>query len=930
MRTARELIVAALALLAFFIAFFSPAIFGRLMASGDAILETIPALFASHHLWEPRMLLGYPLYADASAQYWYPLAWIVRALPYAFNAYIVAPFVLAAFGMTGFVRSLTGSTRAGVVAGLTFALGGFMISHAGHPMIVHPAAWSTFVLWGLESLRRRPGAAALVGVAVSLGLCGLAGQPQVFVFTFTLAVAYTIASAFGESGALRKRYIGYALVGLTLGIAFATPQLLPAAAFASQSIRYPLGFGDFTTLEIPPDQLVLRLLFPYALGGSPISWYPFAGASLGQFTEQSIAAGSIASTLALLAIARWRDDRRVLFWFGVTIVAMLLAIGDATPLAAIIYQLPVYSLVRIPGRHAFELTLAVAVLTGYGAAALLRGSVRPVAVLRAFALVAIAGGLAYVLSITGHPAIFAQIRMLYGVSLTRAASPWTNGAFGIPIATGILGLFLLLAAARFARNRLAFFCTIGAVVLDLGCFGWSGYWRWETTTWSALAPPAWVSRLQSLSQARQTRIDWLPGTSAPPLTPNLNLVYAIPLTGGYTPLRPRRLDALLGITEYGATTALPNDGDAALDIAGVGFAVTPAVHDIVTAARPFATEDLHRFVGAVGETPYSRAAFALPAPFAADRIVLVSDMGDSVAIPDNTPVAELEITDVAGRRRRIPILAGRDTSEVAYDRADVRPLIRHRRAHVFSNESAANHYLASYPLATHAPIARVDLRWIYPDQARGGITIEKLSLVNDSRGSAVAFDSLGPFYAQPHRWRPLFLDASVAAFKNLDAYPRAWLAMPVALNAAAAATAIREGRMPNGTPFDARRQATTELKVSGIDELDRRAAVRVVEDRPSRLTLATHCVRPCFVVVRDAFDPQWRVAVDGVASSVIPADLALRGVVVAAGDRTVRFTFVPVALYAGFLLSGIAALCCLSLILAGLARRPAGRTHETA
>jgi hypothetical protein len=375
---------------------------------------------------------------------------------------------------------------------------------------------------------------------------------------------------------------------------------------------------------------------------------------------------------------------------------------------------------------------------------------------------------------------------------------------------------------------------------------------------------------------------------------------------------------LLGITEYGATTALPNDGDAALDIAGVGFAATPAVHDIVTASQPFAAGDMHRFVGAADETPYSRATFGLPAPFAADRILLISDMGDSVAIPDNTTVAELVITDVAGRRRSIPILAGRDTSEVAYDRADVRPLVRHRRAHVFSNESAANHYLASYPLATHTRIARVDVRWIYPDPARGGITIEKLSLVNDARGSAFAFDSLAPFYAQPHRWRPLFLDASVAAFENLNAYPRAWLAAPVALNAAAAATAIREGRMPNGTPFDARRQATTEAEVSGIDDLDPRDAVRVVEDRPSQLTLATHCVRPCFVVVRDAFDPQWRVAVDGIASRVIPADVALRGVVVAAGDRTVRFTFVPVALYAGFLLSGAAALCCLGLLLTAL------------
>ncbi|HEY3675913.1 MAG TPA: hypothetical protein VGK84_07945 [Candidatus Tumulicola sp.] len=915
MKTARELIVAAVALLAFFIAFFSPAIFGGLMASGDAIVETIPALLGSHHLWEPNMLLGYPLYVDASAQYWYPLGWIVRAIPGAFNAYIVAPFVLAAFGTTGFVRLLTGSTRAGVIAGITFSLGGFMISHAGHPMIVHPAAWSTFVLWGLESLRRRPSAPALVAVALSFGLCGLSGQPQVFVFTFTLAIGYTLACAFGQPARPRKRYVVYAIAGIALGIAFAAPQLIPAAAFASQTTRFPLGFGDFTTLQIPPDQLVLRMLFPYALGGSTISWYPFAGASLGQFTEQTIAVGSIASTLALLAIPAWREDRRVLFWFGIAIVAMLLAAGDATPLAGIVYQLPVYNLLRIPGRHAFELTLAAAVLAGYGTAALLRGAVRLVAVVRAFAAVAIVAAIAYALSIAGHPAILSQIQTLYDISLARAASPLSNGAFGVPVATGTIGFLLLLMAARFAKYRLAFVCALAAVVLDLGCFGWSAYWRWQTTNWSALAPPAWVLRLQALSQARQTRIDWLPGISSPPLAPNLNLLYEVSLTGGYTPLRPRRLDVLLGVTDYGATTALPNDGDAALDIAGVGFAAMPAVHDNVTAAKPFADEDLHRFVGATSETPYSQAAFGLPAPFVANRILLVSDMGDSVAIPNDATVAELVVTDATGRRQEIPILAGRDTSEVAYDRTDVRPLVRHRRARVFSSEPGANHYLATYRLGTHAAVARVDVRWLYPDPTRGGMTIEKISLVNDLRGSAFSFGSLAPFYAQPHRWRRLFLDSSIAAFENLDAYPRAWMATPVTLNAAAAAAAIRTGRMPDGTSFDAASEATTDAKISGIGGPDAHDSVRVLEDRPARLALATHCVRSCFVVVRDAFDPQWRVTVDGVWASVVPADLALRGVSVPAGNRTVRFTFVPVPLYAGFMLCGAAALCCFALLL---------------
>ena len=144
-------------------------------------------------------------------------------------------------------------------------------------------------------------------------------------------------------------------------------------------------------------------------------------------------------------------------------------------------------------------------------------------------------------------------------------------------------------------------------------------------------------------------------------------------------------------------------------------------------------------------------------------------MGDSLAIPTNATVAEIVITDANGRRRRIPVLAGRDTSEVAYDRADVRALVRHGRAKIFSREPGANHYRAEFSLAMHAPVVRVDVRWLYPDTSHGGITIEKLSLVNDARKSAYAFSWLAPFYAQPHRWRPLPLDSSIAAFENLDA-----------------------------------------------------------------------------------------------------------------------------------------------------------------
>jgi hypothetical protein len=915
MKTAREFALTALAFLVFFFFYFLPAEFGKLMASGDAVVESIPALLGPHNLWEPAMLLGYPLFADPNQQYWYPLSWVVHAVPHAFNAYAIAPFVLAAFGMAGFVRSLTQTTASGIIAGLIYALSGFMISHAGHLMISHPAAWAPFVLWALESVRRRPGRVPVVAGAIALGLCGVAGQPQIFVFTVTLAIAFVLASAWLTSGTDPWRFVARAFTLVALGVAFAGPELIPSASLAGESTRASLNFSDFTVFEIPPDQLALRILFPYVFGGSPMPWFPFGAGHVGEFTEQTIAVGSIALTLALLATRLLDQDRRVVFWYAVAAVALLLAVGDATPLASIVHEWPVYGLLRIPARHAFEWTFAVAVLAGYGWAAIAQARARTSHVVGAFAVVAVIAGASYAMLVAGHPAVLSQIVAIYGAAASRtAASPLVNGAIGIPLATGLIGVGLLWSAARTVQHPTCIAFVIAAVVLDLGCFGWSAYWRWETTSWDALVGPSWALRLGASARAAQTRINWLPGVFANALSPNLNLLWRVPLTGGYTPLRPRRLDALLGITDYGANSASPDENDAAFDLAGTGFAVAPISRDSLNASHPFASDDIGRFVGAAGESPHASAAFGLPSPFAATRIMVVSDLGDSPAIPDDAVVAELQIVDVSGRRQNVAITAGRDTSEVAYDRTDVRPLVRHRRARVFSGDAWAHHYLAVFPIATHLPVARVSVRWIYPDPTRGGITIEKLSLVDDRRGTATAFNGFAAFYAAPEHWRAIDVDPTVTAFANRQVMPRAWLALPIRLDAASAVTAIHDGRFPDGSRFDLRREATTEETVADVAVPNNGDVARVVEDAPRRMTVATACLRPCFLVVRDAFDPQWRATVDAVTGTIVPADLALRGIAVPAGVHTVTFTFWPISLYLGLGACGAAAILSIVLL----------------
>ena len=894
---------------AFFVAFFAPAEFGKLMASGDGLVESVPAFLGPHNLWEPTMLLGYPLFADPNQQFWYPLAWL-RFLSRTFNAFAVAPFILAASGMAGFVRALTRSTSAGVVAGLVYALGGFMISHAGHLMLSHPAAWAPFVLWALESMRRRTDGVPVVATAVALGLCGLAGQPQVLVFTATLAAAYAAVSAAGSLNGPRA-YLLRTATALGLGFALAGTQLVPAALLARDSTRASLSFDAFTSFQVPADQLALRVVFPYVLGTSTLAWYPFSRIDLGTFTEETIAVGLVALALALLAIRSVDEDRRIAFWYVIAAGALVLAVGGATPVARIVHRLPVYGLFRAPDRHAFEFTFAIAVLAGYGSAALTRGRVRPLHLALATGCVAVLAALAYAQLLAGRPPVLAQIVGAYGADATRVVSPIANGAIGIPLATGFFGFALLWLAVRMSRSRAAAGLIVLAVAIDVGFFGWSAYWNWGAENERDLNAPAWVESLGARARATHTRIAWLPGVLGSGMQPTT--LWNVPVVGGYTPLVPRRTQALLGVTAAGGTAA-PDLDDAGLDLAGVSIVATPAEGDApVTAAQPFAAADLHTFIGPPSESLASRAAFGLRAPIAASRVAMVSELGNAPAIPNDAEVAKLDITDITGHRESHAILAGRDTAEFAYDRADVRSRVRHRRARVFSGDAATHSYVSSFTVATRSPIARLDVRWTYPDPTVGALTIEKLSLVDDLRGTATAYGSFAAFYAAPEHWRPIAVDPAILAFENRRVLPRAWLGSPVASDEIAAVKAIRGGLLPNGARFEARRDLMTDAGRSDMAPTGTGDRVRVLDDNPERQTFTTSCARACFLVVRDAFDPQWRVAIDGQPGTIVPADVALRGVAVPPGSHRVAFAFVPTSLYAGIALMAIAAICLLIL-----------------
>ena len=888
----------------FFFVFFLPAEFGKLMANGDAAFESIPALLGARHLWEPGILLGYPLYADPNQQLWYPLARLA-ASPQLYNAFAVAPFPIAAFGVWGFVRSITRSSICGIVAGFVFALGGFMISHAGHLMISHPAAWAPYVFWSIEVQRRDRSALALVGGSLAIGLCAVSGQPQVLAFTLALAATYAIVSGGSAIGGPRRFAVGILLM-LAIGIGLGCVQLVPEARITTDSTRASIGLADYNVLEIPASQLAMRAVFPYALGVTRLAGYPYSGADLGTFTEDTIAVGVAALFLAVLSLASVGRDRRITYWFGIATLALVLAVGDATPLPTITHALPAYGLLRIPGRHAFEWSFAIAVLAGYGTASLRdgRASLRTIV----SAIVAVIGivGVAYFEFTSGSTSNADFVASALHVPIGSVISPQANGALGIPILTGSLGVLLICIAARF-RSGPAFAPLLAiAIVGDTGTFAYAAYWNWAAISPNSIEPAPFVSRLTKRLEADGSRVAWLPGNLAGALAPNLTTLWNIPTIDGYSPLVPRRAVELLGLTPSGGVV-IPTSRDVNFDIAGASVIALPAVPvAAVSVAAPFGSDAIHLFFSARHNDAVTHADLGLPEPYAATSIAYVSELGESTNVPQNADVASITVIFEDQTQEKHEILAGRDTSEFAFDRADIRPLMKHARATIYQSTGPGNTYLSSTAIAGYKPIERIAIDWHYPTAA---LTLEKISIVDKRTGGAHAFDTLAPMYADRRHWQPLAIDPSIVAFANARALPHAWFAEPRRADSAEALTSIRDGA------FDPRHRVLVEEAIERVSRPAANDRVSLQSIDETEIVETVICARACFVVNRDAFDSDWSADVDGKATRTFVADLDLRGVVVPSGSHRLRFQFFPQSLAVGATTTFVAALLALALVI---------------
>lgn len=942
--------------------YFLPPIYsGRVLCPADGIIQNVPfrVTFAQMirsgylPLWDPYIFSGMPLLAAAQPGVLYPLNWfyLVFSPATATNMMVIATYIVAGLGALLYARRIGSSISGAMMTALVWQFCGATIGQISHINIVQTAAILPWILWSVESFAQSGNFKRGTILAALVAIQFFAGHQQTFVYSFLLTIAYAIAMSFSQAPQ-RKRYL-WSLMFIAIGLLVAAVQILPTFELLRNSPRSTATYEFFSSYSLPK-QFMLALFAPYLMGGGDGRLFraPYVGPPY--YPEMIGYVGVLAIMLAIAALFIKRD-LRAKFWSITFVAALLLAFGRYAPLNfyKLIYFVPLLNLFRVPARHLMEVDFALAVLAGRGLTLLGSSRERSQAMIRV-AEVAIGVLLLTLITVLWlRPSDFHLLREAR-VTLLRAPELF------IPIFFAAISAW---AMWRFARQRRASMAMLfGVLLIDLFVWGQSSGWYVSSPgiTEEYWRVPEVVQALKRVAPNDPSSFRILtmpqvfnpsrPVPSATPTNaslwtqPDVYMLHHLQNAGGYDGFGFDRYQKMVGQMKVWGELTDPDSSlrsnSREIDLFNARFVI--ASRQTTDRAQPELSSDAFaqasvefsgvRFSGEdLGLPPIAtgKSAQFTVAPVEVDRVALLTNLAWSENVPDSTIVARVRIESSDGREFDLPLRAGSDTSEWAYDRPDIRARIRHGRASVATNYDVddpsgryqAHTFLTSLSLPEKVTVTRGEITAVpnvkAPDLA---LSVFRISLIDSTQTKTYSLkrsaihlqDADHPAAEAPvaERWKLVAQTRDTRIFENARALPRAWIASEVrVLNANAILEVIRSGRFSDGSVWDPQRTALVETEVTETPQPGKSiSAVSITRYEPNRIDLAAKVDAPSILVLSENHYPGWRAYVDGRLVETMRVDYNLRGVTLPAGEHAVEFVYRPKSVLIGFALSLLAVL----------------------
>ncbi|HKQ78491.1 MAG TPA: DUF6044 family protein [Blastocatellia bacterium] len=880
-------------------------------------------------LWNPYIFAGMPLLASVFAGALYPPNWLFALFPpgAAMNMVVITTFHVALAGAYRYARSLGINRTGAIISGVAFTFGGYMVMSLGQTSNIATAAWLPWVMLVVEKLYRRVSSRWVTLGAIFITLQFFAGVPQITWYTALVAGAYCLFSVLMRAQHQpRWRFVAAISVMVAGAALLSVVQLLPLRELQQQSGRAELSYEYFAAFPFPPRQ-IFSLIFPYFFGGAYFSPYhiPYWGETGIYVTCGYV--GILIILLGCVAVIGPRAQSIVWFWAGTALLSLILSFGDYLPfgLNHLLHRTPVYNLFRASFRHMFEFTFACAVLAGLGVNCVSQCDRKQLG----RALRISAGILSIVMLTAALLYIFGSQYLLPNASRPALSDSPRNAEVLVPM---FLFAASMIALWRYASRRTKFSSAFLIFVLlgDLVSYGHFLEWRAQTFSVArGLADPPTVENIKSretdlnsfriLSHASQP---FGPNYSALN-SPNISIARGLQSVNGYDMLRMRRSATAIGeMTPEGIAQDLDvfNLSDQRLNLLNVKYLLFERVaalgdgDGVVYEGVRFRNNQVELKLGPGGRQE------TLVGDVMATDLALVSAMSNSTPIADGAPVVKVRIHRKDGQIVERELRIGRDTSEWAYDREDVRATIKHQRAQVIESWPVSDtagifqghRYLAKLSFE-RAAVDKVEMEYVNPGAE---ITITRASLHDSANGASTPLDAQSP---APGRWQKLAAFGPVDLYQNIKAMPRAWFVTEVeTMPEADVLRTIKEGKFRDGRTFDPAQVALIDnescdgCKVAlPHPEIKSSAEASVIRYEPQRIEIKTVASDARFLALSEVYYPGWKARIDGVESLIYRTNYTLRGLVVPPGEHKIEFVYTPSSLHIGAICFGLGALLLL-------------------
>jgi hypothetical protein len=390
--------------------------------------------------WFPYEGLGRSFIGVTHTGIFHPFTLLYFLLPIsdAYRASTLLSCLLAALGAYALGRLLTLSRLGAFVAGLGFALSGYVVSMTENLVYLYSICVLPLFCATLEQALKKSGAWMTVP-AVLWASVFLNGDVQTGYYYAFIALLWMTART---PGSYRKGSLTLAAIG-GLAALLAGIQLAPAWTVFAGSERAQASLFHAQTLDwsTHPLRLLTALVSPVGGEGDPVPIARvFFGIPKGGFWSESLYWGIPLTGLACIG-AWFRRDLKVFVALGS--LALLLSLGRYGGLYELFSQvIPLWSAFRYPEKFMGVASFAIAMLAGAGIDTLREGKSGPLPW-------ALAAGLCAGAGLVLH---------------STAASAWAAATFG---ASAWLATEMTASAASAALWSAAVACGVSLIVLSL-------------------------------------------------------------------------------------------------------------------------------------------------------------------------------------------------------------------------------------------------------------------------------------------------------------------------------------------------------------------------------------------------------------------------------------------------------------------------------